>query len=348
MCPVTKFAVAVVVGEAVQAGPQRRRERLRVVVEVVLGAHQVRRRPRVAAVQQLLVGPLPGQREQRADVRGPPVDEVVRRHDAGHRPGLDRRLERHQVVLVQYPGAQCRGGQVAEVLVVVPEEVLDRGRGEQVPAPLIMSAVAGTGREAVSGESRGERRPEQGGQQRVLGVPLLVPAPARVAQQVHDRRPHVEPDQRARVVQRPVLQPGRPPDLPGQLGVPGGGEPDRLREHGGGQDLPRAPVIAPGRAVHALHAGAELREPKTRDRGRALVQHRDLLPGGQPAQQVVGALTERKGRITVANRFDRESPQSPESVLRSIAAANWHHHDACQTNCFRAIAQKSMMDLISP
>jgi hypothetical protein len=60
--------------------------------------------------------------------------------------------------------------------------------------------------------------------------------------------------------------------------------------------------------VHALHAGPELGEPEARDGGGALVQHRDLLLGGQPAEEVVGALTERQGRLTVANRFDSCSP----------------------------------------
>jgi hypothetical protein len=50
------------------------------------------------------------------------------------------------------------------------------------------------------------------------------------------------------------------------------------------------------------------------------VQHRDLLLGGEPAQEVVGALTERQSRITVANRFDCNPPRSEAYDLDMITA----------------------------
>jgi hypothetical protein len=56
--------------------------------------------------------------------------------------------------------------------------------------------------------------------------------------------------------------------------------------------------------VHALRPGPELGHRQSRHRGRALVQHRDLLLGGEAAKEVIGSLAEREGRIVVANRFD--------------------------------------------
>jgi hypothetical protein len=34
------------------------------------------------------------------------------------------------------------------------------------------------------------------------------------------------------------------------------------------------------------------------------VQHRDLLLGGEAAEEVIGSLAERQSRVAVANRFD--------------------------------------------
>jgi hypothetical protein len=57
------------------------------------------------------------------------------------------------------------------------------------------------------------------------------------------------------------------------------------------------------------------------------VQHRDLLLGGEAAEEVIGPLTERDGRIAEANRFDDDPPSSLWQVVRSLAillASCWH------------------------
>ena len=150
-------AIAVLIGEAVKARAQGGGVRRRIVVEVVLGPHEVRGGPCVASGQQLIVGPLTDETQQRADVRGPAVDEVSGGHDPGRRARLDRLAERREVVLVQHARAQRGGRQVAELLVVVTQEVLEGGGGQQV-AILILA-----------GQAPAERGGQPRGEQRVLG-----------------------------------------------------------------------------------------------------------------------------------------------------------------------------------
>ncbi len=130
-------AVVAVVGEAVDAGLERGGVGLGVVVEVVLGVDQVGRRFGVADHEQLVAGRLgPAAQlglDQRADVAGAAVDQVVGGHRAGGRAVGDRGPEGGQVVLVQHPGAQAGGRDAAVVLVVVGEEVLeDRGGAQEL------------------------------------------------------------------------------------------------------------------------------------------------------------------------------------------------------------------------
>ena len=76
-------------------------------------------------------------------------------------------------------GRSAGGGGAAVVLVVVGEEVLEHRGGAQV-----LRVVTG------QAPAVGDRQP--GGVHGVLGVALLVASPARVAQQVHHRRPDLQ------------------------------------------------------------------------------------------------------------------------------------------------------------
>jgi hypothetical protein len=274
-----------VVGEAVDAGPQGRRDGLLVRVEVVLGVDQVGRRARVRADQQVLLGPGPQLLGQiRRDVVRAAVDQVVRRHHPGRRARLDGGAEGAQVVLVQHARADRAGGGVAVRLVVVRQPVLEDGRG----APVHRMVAAQPAR--VGGGDRG-------GEPRVLRVALLVAAPQRVAQQVHRRRPDVEADALVPGAHRAGLPGHRLADPAHQFLVPGRAQADGLREH-----RRRA---HPGDTVQRLLAGAEGGHAEPLDGRRELVQKSDLLVEGEPRQKVVDAPRERQVRIAERRRWRR-------------------------------------------
>ena len=212
-------AVGVVGGEAVHSRLQGRGVGLRERVVVVLRAHQVVRVERVGDVEQGLVGPAADAlADVGADRRRPAVDQVVRRHHAGRGVRLDRHPERHVVVLVQQPRAEVGGGGGAVDLVVVAEVVLERGRGHQVGR--VVTAHAARVAVAIVPVRK-----------RVLGVALLVAAPAGVAQRVDHRRPEVQsPRVRVLRVVAAGLVADRGADPLQQVGVPGAAQPDRLRE----------------------------------------------------------------------------------------------------------------------
>ena len=287
------------VGEAVDAGPQGGGVALRVVGVGGLLARvgQVARRVRVGDDEDLAVGP--GAQlvvQVRGDVRRPPVDQVVGGHHGHRRPALDGRAEGRKFVLVQHPRPEVARGGAPVGLVVVAQEVLQRRRGPQHPR-------------VVAGQPPGVRVAEQPGQVRVLGVPLLVAPPPRVAQRVDHRGPDVEPaPRRVLVVQPPHLVTGGRADPPYQIQVPTGGQADGLREHGG--------LAVPGEPVQGLGAGGERGQAEPVDGRLVLVQHRHLLRQGEPGEQVVDALGERHvgpaetgvlghgGHIRVSKRFD--------------------------------------------
>ncbi len=256
----------VVLREAVQPRLDRRRVRLRRVVVIGLHAGQVRRGVSVADHQQVVLRPGPDEVvDQRAQRRRAAVDEVVGGHQRDGGAGLDRGAEGTELVLVQHPGRQAAGGDAPVGLVVVRQEVLERGRGLH-------------GRE-VAAQSPGVGRAHHAGQPGVLGVALLIASPAGVAQRVHHGRPDVEPGTgRVLVVERHHLVARRRADAPHQFGVPGARESDRLREDGRGPE--------PGRAVQGLGARAEGAQPEPRHRRLVLVQQADLLLQGEPAEEV--------------------------------------------------------------
>ncbi len=281
--------VAAVDREAVQPGLQHGGERLGLVVVVALQVGERVRPPRVAGVVERLFGPGPDRVVQvRVDVVGPPVDQVVRRHHPGRGVGRDRRLEGRLVVLVLELGRQVGGGEAAVGLVVVGQVVLEHGRGLQVEGVVTLEPLAVRGRDGP-------------GEQRILGVALLVAPRARVAQQVDHRRPHLQPPQDGidGVVAARLVAHGRA-DLPDQRRVPGAGQPDRLREDGAGGELLVPVVVAvvgPGDTVQRLGAVLVVGDAEARDRRLRLVQQAQLLVEGEPAEQVGDALVERQGRV---------------------------------------------------
>ncbi len=189
-------AVPVMVGEAVQACPQRGRVRLRVVAEVVLGpapgSTVPMRRCRSAAPHRSSRG---SRASSGLTCAGRPLTRLYDGMTPVAAPASIGARNGGRSYSCSTRGAQPGGGQVPEVLVVVAEEVLQGGGGEQVAA--VVPGLVGPPGQALAEGGAHER-----GEQRVLGVALLVPAPAGVAQQVHDRRPDVEADQRVLVVQR--------------------------------------------------------------------------------------------------------------------------------------------------
>jgi len=271
--------VPVLVGEAVDARFDRRGVPLRLGLVVLLGAGDVGRGESVADHHEPLRRPRPHQvAEVGAEVARAAVDEVVGGHDAGRRARDDRRLEGLEVVLAQHARPQVGRGGVAVGLVVVGQEVLQGRRGLQVHGVVARQPLRVGG-----GHGPGE--------QRVLGPALLVAPPARVAEQVDHRRPEVQPG-RCRVLGAPaarLVAHGRP-DPPDQLGVPGAGHADRLGEHGR--------LAEPRDPVQRLGPGAERRQPEPGDGGLALVQQRDLLGEGQPAEQIVEPVLQRQVGIT--------------------------------------------------
>ena len=277
--------VRAVVGEAVDARLQGGGGGLLVGVEVVLGVDQVGGRARVRADDERLVGPAPQLLlQERGDVVGAAVDQVVGGHDPGHRAGPYRVAEGPQVVLVQDARADRGGGGVAVGLVVVREPVLEHGGG----AP-----VAGV----VAAQSPGVGDGDGGGQRGVLGVPLLTAAPQRVAQQIHRRRPDVEPDAVVLGALGAHLVADGLADPADQVVVPGGTEADGLREDGGGSH--------PGDPVQGFLSGTERADAQPLHRGGELVEHRDPLVEREPSEQIVGAPGEGQLRVAEGKRMVR-------------------------------------------
>ncbi len=280
-----RLRVRVVDGEAVQPGLEDRGISLGLRSEVVLGPGQVVRRKGIRDVEQRLVGPASLDAVQiRANGVGPAVHQVVGTHHAGCRIRRYRRLERRTVVLVQHPLGDVRRRHVATGLVVVGQVVLQRRGGLQVARVVALHA-------------RAVRRRDGAREHRVLRVALLVAAPPRITQQVHDGRPEIQaPHNGILRIEAACFVADRGADLLDQRGVPGAGQPDRLREHRAvrGNHVPVVvEVVRPGDAVQCLGARLEVRDAQTRDRPLRLVQQRDLLVQGQPPEQVVNPRVER-------------------------------------------------------
>lgn len=274
--------VGAVVGEAVHARGERRRGGLLVGVEVLLGVHEVAGRARVGTDEQVLVGPGAQVLAQVGrEMVGAAVDQVVRGHHPGHGARLHGGAEGPQVVLAQDAGAHGGGRRVAVRLVVVGQPVLEHGGG--APVVRVLAAQA-------AGVGDGDR----GGEPRVLRVALLVPAPQRVAEQVHRRRPEVEAHAVVPGAHRARLGGDHLADAAHQVVVPGGAEADGLREDGG-----RA---HPGNAVQGFLSGAERGDAKPFDARGELVQERDAFAGGQPGQEVVHAPVQRQFGVTKGQR----------------------------------------------
>ena len=155
------------VGERVDAGPQRGRGRRHVVGEVALGGDQVGGCTGVGDHQERLGGPRPDVVQELAgDVVGPAVHQVVRRHHGADDARLDRPAERRQLVLVQHPRRHLRAGHGPVGLVRVGDQVLERGHG----APVRRMVAAQAARVAVarcavrwgSSEKPSSLRPQRG------------------------------------------------------------------------------------------------------------------------------------------------------------------------------------------
>src|SRR5690606_486197 len=105
-----------------------------------------------------------------------------------------------------------------------------------------------------------------------------VAAPAGVAQRVDHRGPDVQPAPvRVLMVEAAYLLPDRVAHGAYQFRVPGGAEPDRLREDGGRSQ--------PGEPVQCLGAGAERADAQPGDRCLVLVQEGDLLLNRELGEQ---------------------------------------------------------------
>jgi hypothetical protein len=262
--------VGVVVGEGVHAREERGRVGGDVGVVVPLRLDEVGRGSGVGDDEEGPVRPAPQLVEKLfGDVVGTPVDEVVGGHDRAHDPCLDGSAEGRQLVLVEHARAHLRRGDGAVRLVAVGEEVLERGH--RLPDDGVATAQAArVGARQVCGEAR------------VLGEPLLVAAPQRVAQRVDHRRPDVEAHRGVGRMLRAHLGGHRVADPLEELGVPGRGEPDRLREDG------RRPE--PGDTVQRFGAGAERCEPETLDTWADLVEECELLAERQLRDELVAAV----------------------------------------------------------
>ena len=310
--------VVVVVGERVDARAHGRRGGVDGVGVVPLGGDQVgggagvrdheqgRGRPPADLVEEL-----PG------DVVRAPVHQVVRGHHGADDPGLDRPAERCQLVLVQHARGHLCVGDAAVRLVPVGDQVLERGHGAPVQG-------------VVATQSAGVRGGEVRGQVRVLGEPLLVPAPARVPQRVDHRRPHVQGDRAVGRVLGADLGADDGADACQQLGVPRGSQADRLGEGG------RRPE--PGHSVQRLGPGPERPEPDARDRPGVLVQEGEPLCGSEPVEQLPGARGERSGGRCVlghgssswsgSKRLGRRTSNRFDDVLRGGRPGGCRIHGA--------------------
>ncbi len=116
-------------------------------------------------------------------VAGQAVDLAVGRHHAREARFAHRDLERQQLLVAQLPWPGV-GGRLVEPALreAVPDEVLP-GRGDALG-------------EVRSLDAAHVRRPEDGGEIRVLAVGLLDPAPARIAGDVEDGREREPPPDR--------------------------------------------------------------------------------------------------------------------------------------------------------
>ena len=174
--------------------------------------------------------------------------------------------------------AQLRARHGTVGLVVVREEVLERRHSPPVHG-------------VVSAQAARVRGGEFGGEVRVLGEALLVPAPPGVTQRVDDRGPDVKAHGRVRRVLGAQLRADDRADPGEQVGVPGRGEANGLGEDRRGAE--------PGDAVQHFGAGVERSEPEPVDAGRALVEQCDLLGEGEEREQVARAHLQRLRRIAV-------------------------------------------------
>jgi hypothetical protein len=269
--------VGVVVGVAVHAGLERGGVGFGVGGEELFAFDEVGGGLGVGADGEVRVPGVQGLVDQRVDVVGDAVGEVVAGHHAGDDARLDRAAEGFEFVFVQRALGDVDVDDVAVGLGVVGEEVLeDRGGA---PDGGVVAAQAG----AVGGGDacRGVR---------VLAVALFVAAPAGVAQGVDDRCPDVEGDHRGLLglpaqlkgvggvlVEGADLGGDRLADAAYEVRVPGGAEADGLREDGGLAD--------PGDAVQGLAAGVELRQAQPVYGRLVLVKEGELLRDGQLGQQ---------------------------------------------------------------
>src|SRR5690606_5464578 len=257
------LGAVVVLGEAVDPGAQRVGVGGGVVGVVALRVDQVAGGDGVADHHQL-VGGGGAQRlvDEGAQVRGAAVDQVVGGHGGDRGAVAQRGQERGEFVLVQYARGQVAGAGAAVGLVVVGEEVLEGGGGVQ--------PVGG-----VPGQAAGVGDGHDAGEPGVLGVALLVAAPAGVAQRVDDRRPDVASRSGGVLgVEGEHFGGGGRAHPAHQVGVPGAGQADGLGEHGG-----RA---QPGQAAQGLGRGAERADAQAGHGPLVLVEQADLLLGGEP------------------------------------------------------------------
>ena len=194
------------------------------------------------------------------------VDRAVGAHHRGRLGPLGRGPERGQVDLVQRPRAHDRvvGRGVAVGLLVVHREVLDLRHHPLALHPVDLR--------------HGDRRV----QERVLGIGLERPAPARVPVDVH-RRPQVD-----RLPLTALLGPDHLPVLGRQRPVPGGRQGYPGRQLG---DAGQA-VAHPVGAVLQVH-GRDAQARDGRDVPRA-GHHADLVGQRHPGQQQAHPLAGRQ------------------------------------------------------
>ena len=242
---------------------------------------------------------------------------------------------------MQQPGPDQRRRGVPCGLVVMRQEVLEQRRG--LPEHRIAAAQPGAVR---GGQPRGE--------QRVLGVAFLVPAPARVAEQVDHRRPDVQADRRIPPVQRPHLRADGRANRAGQLRIPGRAQPHGLREDRGRAE--------PGGAVQGFGAGPERRYAEPGHAGRPLVQQPDLLLGGQLGEDLVRAPAElclvHPPSTASPARLPRATPDPKVEALRRchlsatlsrLGGLGWPITDSPHllTNCRLPLARGKWPDVTS-
>ena len=151
---------------------------------------------------------------------------------------------------------------------------------------------------------RDERDAHRARQRRVLAVGFLAAAPARVAEDVDVGRPERKalvdvvllPRAPAVVHRAGLVRDGRGRPVY-QVGVPGGGEADGLREG-------RGPA-GTRHAVERLVPPGERGNPQPLDRARALDHQRGLLVERQAPDEVVHALVDRQVRVPEGERLGR-------------------------------------------